>query len=156
MSFETIRPYEISLWTLQDSFITVLKPFGGDSKGQLITPKLSLQNNVLTLNFSIPMYYQEKDKPLRFNPLWYNVTEGILIANLRKVKVILNKGEEGEEEVFEFLIHTVNESHKGGILTCDVEAEGLAFEELGKIGYKLSLNYDEYYIDSEKWLEEHK
>lgn len=150
MSFETIRPYEISIWTLQDSFITVLKPLGGNSKGQLVTPKLSLQNNVLTLNFSIPMYYQEnKGEPLKLNPLWYNVSEGVLITNLRKVKVILNKGEEGEE-VFEFLIHKMDESHKGGILTCDVEAEGLAFEELGKIGYKLSLNYDEYLLDLEE------
>lgn len=96
------------------------------------------------------MYYQEnKGEPLKLNPLWYNISEGILITNLRKVKVILNKGEEGEE-VFEFLIHKMDESHKGGILTCDVEAEGLAFEELGKIGYKLSLNYDEYLLDLEE------
>lgn len=149
MSYGTIRPYEISLWTLQDSFITVLKPIYGNFKGQLITPKLSLKNNALTLNFSIPAKYRNESGESVDNPLWYNVSNGNLIVNLRKIKVIINKGEEGEE-VFEFIIHKAEDSHKGGILACDVEAEWLAFEELGKNGYKLCLNYDEFLIDLEK------
>jgi len=30
-----VRDYEVSIWTLQDSFITVLKPFGVELKGQI-------------------------------------------------------------------------------------------------------------------------
>ena len=63
----------------------------------------------------------------------------MLIEGLRKVKVIFNKGET-EERVFEFLIIHVTENHENDILTCDVETEGLAFQELGKIGYKLNLS----------------
>lgn len=152
MSYETIRPYEISLWTLQDSFISVLKPLNVDFQGQLIAPKLSLKNNVATLNFSIPAKYRNESGKLVDNPLWYNVSKGYLLVNLRKIKVILNKGEEGEE-VFEFVIHKAEDVHRGGQLFCEVEAEWLVFEELGKIGYKLNLNYDEYIADVDKKTE---
>lgn len=152
MSYETIRPYEISLWTLQDSFISVLKPLNVDFQGQLIAPKLSLKNNVATLNFSIPAKYRNESGKLVDNPLWYNISKGYLLVNLRKIKVILNKGEEGEE-VFEFVIHKAEDVHRGGQLFCEVEAEWLVFEELGKIGYKLNLNYDEYIADVNKKTE---
>jgi len=33
MAEREVRDYELSLWTLQDSFITVLKPFGQEIKG---------------------------------------------------------------------------------------------------------------------------
>lgn len=148
MNQQTIRPYEISLWTLQDSFITVLKPIEGLFQGQIIAPKISLKNdNTQILTFSLPMYYRDKQGELVENPLWYNTRNGNLLVNLRKIKVIFNKGEEGEG-VYEFVIHKVTESHSGGQLTCDVEAEGLAFQELGKIGYKITLNYDEFLLDA--------
>lgn len=155
MNDTMIRPYEISVWTLQDGFLSVLKPYGGSSKGQLITPKFSLQDNTATLDFSIPMYYRDNKGDMVINPLWYNTQNGILVANLRKIKVILNKGEIGEG-IFEFLIHKVKETHKGGELFCEVSAEWLPFEELGKIGYKLSLNYDTYLTDLDKQNEEEK
>lgn len=150
MSFETIRPYEMSIWTLQDSFITVLKPIEGLFKGQIIAPKVSLKNdNTQILTFSIPMYYRNRFGEFVENPLWYNTKNGNLLVNLRKIKVIFNKGEEGEG-VYEFVIQKVTESHNNGQLICDIEAEGLAFQELGKSGYKITLNYDEFLIDAEK------
>lgn len=150
MNQQTIRPYEMSLWTLQDSFITILKPIGGLFQGQIITPKISLKNdNTQILSFSIPMYYRNDKGELVENPLWYNTTNGNLLVNLRKIKVIFNKGEKGES-VYEFIIHKITESHSNGQLICEVEAEGLAFQELGKIGYKITLNYDEFLLDIEK------
>jgi len=58
---------------------------------------------------------------------------------MRKLKVIFNKGTE-DEGVFEFLITKVTESHEADQLICEIESEGLAFNELGKIGYKHTLN----------------
>ena len=53
-----IRPYEISLWTLQDGFITVLKPLGLGNKGQLEEPQFVLKTDgTQQLTFKIPMYY---------------------------------------------------------------------------------------------------
>ena len=99
-----IRPYEISLWTLQDGFISVLKPIGVYNRGQIETPKCQIKNDgTQELNFSIPMYYRDNGVLVE-NPIWYNVINGALIVNLRKLKLIFNKGDEGKEEIFEFVI----------------------------------------------------
>ena len=145
-----LRPYEISLWTLQDGFITVLKPIGLHNKGQIETPKCQIKNDgTLELNFSIPMYYRENGELVE-NPIWYNVINGSLIVNLRKLKLIFNKGEEGEE-VFEFVINNVFETHTDGQLRCEVSAEGLAFQELGKVGYKISLSSQDFIDEYNDW-----
>jgi len=89
--------------------------------------------------FSIPMYLNPKEE----NPMWYNTLNGNLMVGMRKIKVILNKKLE-DEGVFEFLITKVTENHKANVLTCDVSCEGLAFHELGKIGYKISLSPELY------------
>ena len=76
MLLETIRPYEMSLWTLQDSFITVLRPLEGLFPGQIITPEISLKNdNTQILTFSIPMYIYQGTTRVE-NPIWYNVRNG--------------------------------------------------------------------------------
>ena len=71
------------------------------------------------------------------------------MESLRKVKVIFNKKTENEK-VLEFIINKVTETHEGDQLTCEVSTEGLAFNELGKIGYKYSLSQDEYDLFIEK------
>ena len=147
-----IRPYEMSLWTLQDSFITVLKPFGFSSRGQIETPKCRIKNDgTQELSFSIPMYYRENGELIE-NPIWYNVINGSLIVNLRKLKLIFNKGDIGEE-VVEFVINNVVETHTDGQLRCEVTAEGLAFQELGKVGYKISLLSQDFIDEYNKWAE---
>ena len=147
-----IRPYELSLWTLQDSFITVLKPIGVSNKGQIETPTALIKNDgTQELNFSIPMYYRENGVKVE-NPIWYNVQNGALMVNLRKLKLIFNKGESGEE-IFEFVINKVTETHTDGQLKCEVSAEGLAFQELGKIGYKISLSSDGFLEEYNEWYE---
>ena len=109
-----------------DSFITVLARSGD---GQLETPKCSLKNDgTEELNFSFPMYIREKEELVE-NPIWYSYNDGLLIENMRKLKLIFNKGEE-YERVIEFLITKITETHTQGTLMCEVEAEGLIFHEL--------------------------
>ena len=145
------RDCEISLWTLQDDFITVLKWSDVEQKGRIESPKMTLNiDGTEKFNFSIPMYYR-KNGELIENPNWYNTQNGNLIMGLRKLKVIFNKGITDEEAVFEFVITNVFDNHENDILTCEVESEGLAFQELGKIGYKLELGYDKFVLTYEEW-----
>ena len=150
---ERVRDYEVSIWTLQDSFITVLKHSNLENKGQIQDGVMNIKNdNTLELTFSIPMYLY--DGPTKKeNPIWYNTRNGNIVVNMRKVKVIFNKKTE-LEEVFEFLITQVAERHEREELYCDVTCEGLAFHELGKIGYKIDLNQDDYIEEWRNWAEE--
>ena len=136
---ELQRKYEISLWTLQDSFITVLKPSGLKWEGQGLDPHLVIKDDGdRTLSFKIPMYLRRNGEFVE-NPIWHNTRNGVLMVNLRKLKVIFNKGT-ADEAVFELVITKVTESHEGFEKYCEVEAEGLAFHELGKQGYTITLS----------------
>ena len=151
-----VRDYELSLWTLQDSFLTVLKPYGIGVKNQVQEGKLNIKDDGNeTLSFSIPMYLYSKTGDIttrKENPIWCNVINGTLIADLRKVKLIFDK-HGAHEKVFEFVILKVTERHESDQLFCDVECEGLAFHELGKIGYKIVLSSDEFELDHKNWEE---
>lgn len=145
-----IRPYEISLWTLQDGFITILKPFNLDVRGQIETPVVVLKDDgTQEISFSFPMYYYENGEYIE-NPIWYTLKNGTLVENLRKLKVIFNKGEK-EERVFEYVITNITETHSNGTLICELKAEGLAFQELGKVGYKISLSQADFEEEYEEW-----
>jgi hypothetical protein len=72
------------------------------------------------------------------------------MINMRKIKVIFNK-KTIDEEIFEFLITKITDSHSGDVIDCEVHCEGLAFHELGKIGYKYVLSLDEYMADVDAW-----
>jgi len=98
------------------------------------------------------MYYR-RDGVLVENPNWYNTRNSNLIEGLRKIKVIFNKGNSEKEAVFEFVILNVNEVHENDILTCEVKCEGLAFHELGKIGYKIDLSPEGFYLTYKDWAE---
>ena len=133
MEYDRIRSYEVSVWTLQDEFITVLKPSNLENKGQIEEGKIELNvDGTQNISFKIPMYLE----PEVVNPIWYDVKNGVLAANMRKIKTIFNKGTE-EEKVFEFIIINAEETHQNDELYYDVRGEGLAFHELGKRGYKL-------------------
>ena len=106
-----LRDYEVSIWTLQDGFITVLKAFNLESKGQIQNPMMTLNvDGTNEFSFSIPMYIYEGPER-KENPRWYNVRNGNIVANMRKIKVIFNKKTE-IERVFEFLITKVTERHE--------------------------------------------
>lgn len=149
---EQVRSYEISVWTLQDSFIAVLKPSEHSWRGSIKEPKLTLKDdNENSLSFKIPMYLLD-DKTAQFveNPIWENVRNGNVIANLRKLKVIFNKATD-DEKVFEFIITKVTEEHDGFSKYCSVDCSGLAFHELGKQGYGISFSFDEFEAEYEEW-----
>lgn len=146
-----VRNYEISVWTLQDDFITVLKAADIQRKGQTQDGEMTLNvDGTQELSFSIPMYLYEGATRIE-NPAWYNYAQGILISSMRKIKLILNKGTE-YEDIFEFLITKVTEKHEKGELMCEVQCEGLAFHELGKTGYKVSLSSDDFYAEDLEWF----
>lgn len=157
------RDYEVSIWTLQDSFIAILKQSNLENKGTIQDPQITLKDDGdNTFSFKIPMYIREntgvtepffKDGNVwRENPIWYTVRNGNLIANLRKIKVIFDKGEENEK-VFEYIINNVKEEHEGYSKYCEVECGGLAFHELGKQGYEIELSQAIYDKDVQDWKE---
>ena len=147
-----LRNYEVSIWSLQDDFITVLKYSDIEHKGQTQDGELiSNVDGTQELSFKIPMYLFRDGQKIE-NPVWYNYTSGIIVANMRKIKVIINKMTEDEEN-YEFIITNVNESHEDGKLYCNVQCEGLAFHELGKTGYKISLNAEDFYADDLDYFE---
>lgn len=231
---EEIRSYEVSVWTLQDEFISVLKWSNVENKGTIQDPKMILSDDgTQNFTFSIPMYIYENGI-LTENPIWYNTRNGNLMVNLRKIKVIFNKESYSEmtgqatsyitqlfdaidmidstagdyiksliqnrnmytldeityairhydeapipvvnqneiitllsqtyfslnnedETVFEFLITKITEEHESDHLFCNIECEGLAFHELGKIGYsydfsQADIDYDyETFQKTGKW-----
>jgi len=101
-------------------------------------------------SFSIPKFYYEHGTKI-FNPLWHKLEETPLEANMHKLKVIFNKGT-ADEAIEEFLVNSVTYSHEKDNIMIDVAAEGLAFNELGKIGYKINLSADNFYLATEEWF----
>ena len=156
---EEIRSYEVSLWTLQDEFITVLKWSDVEQKGRIENPKMKLSiDGTQEFTFDIPMYYSINGVKV-INPNWYNIENenesGNLITSTRKVKVIFNKGTD-DQAVFEFLIIDVQETHENEDLTCSLKCEGLAFHELGKVGYRYHLSQEVYEEEYKEWAQTHK
>ena len=146
-----VRDYEVSIWTLQDSFITVLKPYGIELKGQLQESDLKIvDDGTIEFTFNLPMYYTLNGERLK-NPLWDNVINGTIVANMRKAKIIFKKHQQGEK-VIELMITKVTESHDKDQLMCEVSCEGLAFHELGKIGYKIALETDDLIEENIEWF----
>ena len=57
VSKKELRSYEVSIWTLQDSFITVLKPTNLEIKGSFQDGKITLSDDgINNISFIIPMY----------------------------------------------------------------------------------------------------
>ena len=157
-----LRNFEISVWTLQDEFITVIEDSNNKLRGKTQDATITLNvDGTQELTFSIPMYIS-KNGQLIENLAWRRAQETILV-NTRKIKVILNKkfiNNNGElenndsEEIYEFVIDKITERHENDQLYCDVVGTGLAFYELGKIGYKISLSSDDFYADDLSWFNE--
>ncbi len=140
------RSYEVSVWTLQDSFITVLKWSDIDHKETIQNPKMTINTDgTQNFSFNIPMSLYINGV-WRDNPIWYNTQDGTLITNMRKIKVIFNKGDKNAEEVFEFIITTMEMNHDRDVPECIINCNGgLAYHELGKQGYKISLSSEAFY-----------
>ena len=161
MILSDLRNYEVSIWTLQDEFISVLKYATLENKGQIQQPQLKIvDDGIQEFTFKIPMYILEDEK-MKQNPIWYNTTNGNIISNTRKIKVIINKKDAirvvsqqqqtQEQEIFQFIIIKVTQTHQDEVLTCEVSCQGLAFHELGKIGYKFSLSQEQFLNEYNEW-----
>lgn len=150
---QSIRPYELSIWSLQDQPISVIKGIDVYNQGYITEPQLQLSvDGTENLSFSVPMYLRNGGQDLIENPAWYNVINGNLMVGMRKLRIFFNKGDE-DEQVYDFIITKVEESHENGVLTCKVEAEGTPFQELGNLGYKINLSQDEFELDYQKWVD---
>ena len=146
-----LRNFEISIWTLQDDFITIIESAWVKTKGKTQNAFITLNiDGTQQLTFSVPMYYSMNGQKIS-NPAWITFSENKVLLNTRKVKVILNK-QTDNEEIYEFVIDKVTERHERDELFCDVECSGLAFYELGKIGYKISLSENDFYNDDYSWF----
>ena len=149
-----LRSYEVSIWTLQDSFITVLKAADTEHKGAIQNGTLEIiDDGTENLNFTVPKYYRIQGQ-LTLNPLWKYILDGHLVANMHKIKLIFNKATE-DESVFEFLVTNVVETHEKDEIIYEVSCEGLAFHELGKIGYKIYLSDEDFAYENEEWFNEY-
>ncbi len=103
----TTRDYEVSLWSLQDSFIAILKQYGLEYKGQIEEGRLTDRDDgTQSFSFSIPMYLYIEGQKIE-NPSWYSVKQGALMVNMRKIKVIFNKEDKDNRKIYEFVITRV-------------------------------------------------
>lgn len=151
MGVKELRRYEVSIWSMYDDFITIIENSDSKSKGGIQQPILILNTDgTQTFNFTVPMYFNVNGKKY-INPSWYNFNNKELLVNTKKIKVILNKKTD-EEEIYEFAIEKITQRHSNDELYCDVECTGLAFYELGKIGYKISLSSNTFYEDDLNWF----
>ena len=145
-----IRSYEVSIWTLQDRFLSVLKWATMDCKGQIQEPEVVLRDDgTQEFSFSIPKFYYNGASHI-INPMWLHLENQPLEANMQKLKVIFNKNTE-EEKVFEFLVTSVTYDHQDDNVDINIKAEGLAFHELGKLGYKIALSETNYTLALDEW-----
>ena len=86
-----IRNYEVSIWTLQDSFITTLKQSNLENKGTIQDAQMTIKDDgTQEFSFSLPMYYYVGPQKIE-NPNWYHTRNGNIIVGMRKIKVIFNK-----------------------------------------------------------------
>lgn len=147
-----VRSYEISIWTLQDRFLSVLKWATQDHKGQIQEPEMTIRDDgTQELSFIIPKFYWVGANKIQ-NPMWLHLEDQPLEANMHKLKVIFNKNS-SDEEVFEFLVTEVTHDHSDDRVELTVKAEGLAYHELGKIGYKISLSQETFTTAFDEWVD---
>ena len=148
-----VRSYEVSIWTLQDRFLSVLKWPTMDCKGQIQDAQVTLRDDgTQEFTFSIPKYYQQGFERID-NPMWLHLENQPLEANMHKLKIIFNKNTE-DEKVLEFLVTEVTHDHQGDNIDISVKTEGLAFHELGKLGYKIALSEQNYLDALDEWEED--
>lgn len=83
------------------------------------------------------------------NPRWGDIKNGILAENTRVLKVFLE--EDGEIKVYPFIVDKITDKRDSHFSVYkEIEANGLAFAELGKQGYKIELNSHTAESDLEK------
>ena len=88
----------------------------------------------------IPKYYINEETNQRIiNPRWQDTENNILAENTRILKVFVQIG--NTTKVFPFIIDKITDKRDENFSVYkEITCNGLAFAELGKVGYKLELN----------------
>ena len=162
MNISELRPFRIDVFTLQDDFICTLHSYKEDYIGQITDVKLTENTDgSSSLSFSIPKYYiSQSDNKKYLNPHWENqITDyrgnenenwsyGVLAENTRILKAFVRFND--KIKVYPFIIDKITDSRDNNFSVYKkVSANGLAFAELGKIGYKLELTQDTLELELE-------
>ena len=138
-----IRPYKVEIYGLQDNFIGTLQSYNDSSIGRIIEPILEISTDgTQKFTCSIPKYYIDKTTNQKLpNPRWQDAENGILAENTRVLKVFIKYKK--ETKVYPLIIDTlVTKRDEHFSVYREITASGLAFAELGKLGYKLELTHE--------------
>lgn len=138
-----IRPYKVEIYGLQDNFIGTLQSYNDSSIGRIIEPILEISTDgTQKFTCSIPKYYIDKTTNQKLpNPRWQDSENGVLAENTRVLKVFIKYKK--ETKVYPLIIDTlVTKRDEHFSVYREITASGLAFAELGKLGYKLELTHE--------------
>ena len=137
-----IRPYKVEIYGLQDNFIGTLQSYNDSSIGRVQEPILEISTDgTQKFTCSIPKYYIDKATNQKLpNPRWEDTENGILAENTRVLKVFVKYP--NETKVYPLIIDNLTTKRDDHFAVYrEITANGLAFAELGKLGYKLELTH---------------
>lgn len=109
-----------------------------------------MDDGTQTFTCKIPKFYIDpKTNQKIINPRWENEASVILAENTHVLKVFIQQGD--NLKVFPFIVDKITDRRDSHFSVFkEVEANGLAFSDLGKVGYKLELNSHTLESDYEK------
>ena len=148
---QSYRPYKIDIYGLQDNYIGTLQSYNDHFIGRIRDPELTVeQDGTQTFSCQIPKFYID---PLTnskiINPRWGDVINGVLAEDTRVLKVFVEV--ENKTKVYPFLIEKiVDKRDEHFAVYKEISGSGLAFSELGKVGYKLELTQETALKELEK------
>lgn len=95
-----------------------------------------------TFSCKVPKFYLDRIHNTKvINPRWQDCLNGILAENTRVLKVSIQFESENEPRIYPFIIDKItNKRDKDFSVYKEISCNGLAFSELGKLGYKIELN----------------
>lgn len=140
---EETRPYKIDVFGLQDNFISVLQSYQDNFIGQIVEPYMEIKDDgTQTFSCKIPKFYLDEIHNTKvINPRWKDVQYGVLAENTRVLKIYIKFDDEEQPKIFPFIIDKiVNKRDKDFSVYKEITGNGLAFAELGKLGFKIELN----------------
>lgn len=137
------RRYKIDVFTLQDTFIATLQSYEDSYLGQIIKPSLEIKDDgTQTFTCEIPKFIKSQVPNTQIiNPRWEDIKKGIIAKNTRILKISIDFQDGEKPKILPFIIDVItNKRDNNFSVYKEITANGLAFAELGKIGYKIELS----------------